>query len=72
MRRCGSHDKFICSQGSDVTGRKAPSATAQIHPFGRAKDFTLIVETALRDLQDAGLDVVDQAMFAGAAPAALV
>jgi len=31
----------------------------------RAKGYTLIVETALRDLQHAGLDVVDQAMLAG-------
>ncbi len=38
------------------------------NPFRLAKDFALILESALRDLHDAGLDVVDQSMFAVDAP----
>lgn len=34
-------------------------------PFTLVKGFMLIVETALRDLQHAGLNAVDQAMLAG-------
>ena len=56
-------------QGSNASVTPRGSrASAHLHPLWRAKTFTLIVKTALRDLQQARLDAVDHAMLARDAP----